>query len=158
MENNEDYQLSIFVEGKADKKFLTDYFLFLLSENNTQVNLLKEIGITIIETAGYTNLKDKHNEMEKQLDNGGVNLVMFDADDNYQKRLAELKADCQDYDCQFFLFPNNKDSGNLEVLLENIINPQNKPIFTCWDNYINCLQGINSTTKTKLTTPKKLSQ
>jgi len=32
-----------------------------------------------------------------------------------------------------FLLPNNHDTGALEDFLENIINPNNRPIFDCWE-------------------------
>ena len=48
---------------------------------------------------------------------------------------------------ELFLFPNNSDSGNLEILLEKIINPKHSAIFECFDGYQNCLKGKSKSYK-----------
>ena len=55
------------------------------------------------------------------------------------------------------LFPNDKDTGALEDMLEQIINPVNQPIFKCWENYEKDLvkQEIPGRTPPPLTTPAK---
>ncbi|MCR4828322.1 MAG: AAA family ATPase [Bacteroidales bacterium] len=53
--------------------------------------------------------------------------------------------------------PNNHDAGTLEDLLENIINPNNRPIFDCWEHYEQELVQIDIPGRTPppLTTPAK---
>ena len=84
-------------------------------------------------TGGYKKLSDEINirEMRINSDQGGVNLVIFDADKDVEARRKELEAIKEQYNVNFelFLLPNNKDKGALEDLLENIINPNNRPIF-----------------------------
>lgn len=90
-------------------------------------------------------------------------LVIFDADspDN-NGGFAVRKKQIEDYKLaldDIFLFPNNKDDGELETLLENIINERNKPVFECWDKYEFCLKECASTKIGKtLTIPAKKSK
>ena len=60
-------------------------------------------------------------------------------------------------DFELFLLPNNQDAGALEDLLENIINPNNRPILDCWENYEKELikLDIPGRTPPSLTTPAK---
>lgn len=133
----------IFVEGDADKRFIAQLLESIFNENIPSGN--------IIPTHGYTNLiaVDKErtfiNEMQRTTDDGGINLVIFDADDDCKIRRTELldwKRRTQT-NFELFLFPNNKDEGELENLLEQIINPENKQIMECWDNYEQSLKEIH---------------
>lgn len=148
--------VKLFVEGLADEKFLRDYI-----SAKFEITLQKD---DIIKSQGWSNIKSVHggefimNSMRKNSDNDGLNLLVFDADDNYTERFKEIDDWKKENDLKFeiFLWPNNRDSGDLETLLEHIINPVNKPVFECWDNYEKCLK-----TKTiegreiPLTTPAK---
>ena len=60
-------------------------------------------------------------------------------------------------DFELFLLPNNQDIGALEDLLENIINPSNRPILDCWEDYEKGLIKlvIPGRTPPPLTTPAK---
>ncbi len=132
--------VKIFVEGIADIKFLKDYILEKYDTTLTH-------GEDIIETRGWTNIRSEidgelvRNKMSQNSENDGVNLVIFDADSDYIDRLNELNEWGIEYglDFKIFLWPNNKECGDLETLLERIINPINKPIFDCWENYESCL-------------------
>lgn len=42
-----------------------------------------------------------------------------------------------------FLFPNNKDEGDFESLLEGIINPEHAGLLTCFSGYDACIQSRN---------------
>lgn len=133
--------VKLFVEGIADDKFLRDYIL-----KKYNVKLSKE---SIVKSGGWSNIKSEldgeniKNAMQKNSDNNGINLLIFDADANFTERHAEITAwkVKNKLDFEIFLWPNNKDSGDLEMVLENIINPINKPVFDCWDNYENCLKS-----------------
>ena len=143
----------IIVEGEADKKFMEDYYHHLF-----QVPAPKN---SIIHTGGYKNLTDEVilQQMRMNADQGGVNLVIFDADNDYAARWEELSSLKEEFGVEFelFLFPNNQDAGALEDLLENVINPNNRPIFDCWENYEDELRKLEIPDRTPppLTTPAK---
>jgi len=150
-------EIKIFVEGIADVKFLKDYIseVYKVELNNED----------IIGTKGWTNILSAksdgeyvRNQMIKNFDNGGINLLIFDADNNYEKRLEELSSWKKKNKLEFeiFLWPNNSGTGDLETVLENIINPKNSPIFNCWDVYEDCLTKTTIEDRDRpLTTPAK---
>jgi len=115
--------VKIFVEGIADVKFLKDYIYHLLPN----FELASE---AVIDTGGWTNInsqKEKgesiQNQMRQNTDNGGHNVVIFDADKDFDNRNQEINAWKSKYNLSFelFLFPDNHSVGALEDLLENII-------------------------------------
>lgn len=120
--------IKIFVEGVADKKFILDYLNYILP--NLNIN-----SQDIINSLGWENSREKsQNQMMLNRDNGGINLVIFDADDDLEKRRYELNKwkISENLNFELYLFPNNKDTGALEDLLEKIIVDKNQPIFDCW--------------------------
>ena len=135
----EDYR--IFVEGIADKRFLEQ----LIGAHFGEVS--KDC---IVDTGGYGKLLSEKTGntylkvMKRNSDDGGVNLVIFDADEDCEKRRAELMAWKVDTGAEFelFLLPDNKSKGELEDLLEQIINPENQPVMDCWDVYEDLLKGV----------------
>jgi len=149
--------INIFVEGIADIKFIHDYINHILH--------LELPENDVINSGGWTNLNSKKekgelilNKMVSNSDNNGVNLIIFDADSNYENRRTEILKWGTDNSVQFelFLFPNNSLPGALEDLLEKIINPNNVPIFDCWTDFEKCIQtkSIKGRT-TPLTIPAK---
>ena len=151
----------VFVEGDADKKFLSDYYHHLFQEKAPQYSINHTGNLKGDKTGGYKKLSDEINirEMRINSDQGGVNLVVFDADNDIEARRKELEAIKEQFHVEFelFLLPNDKDKGALEDLLEKIINPDNNCIFKCWENYEKELvkQEISWRTPPPLTTPAK---
>lgn len=151
----------IFVEGDADKKFIGDYYHHLFQEEAPQYSINHTGDLRGDKAGGYKKLSDEINirEMRINEDQGGVNLVIFDADKDVEARRKELEAIKEQYNVNFelFLLPNNQDTGALEDLLENIINPNNRPIFDCWENYEKELVTLDIPGRTPppLTTPAK---
>ena len=151
----------IFVEGDADKKFLSDYYHHLFLERAPQYSINHTGELKGDKTGGYKKLSDEINirEMRINSDKGGVNLVIFDADDDIETRRQELETIKEQYHVEFelFLFPNNQDTGALEDLLENIINPDNHSIMDCWEDYEKELVKLDIPGRTPppLTTPAK---
>ena len=152
-------RFQIIVEGDADKKFFEDYYHHIFGEKAPTGSIThpgKE-G----DSGGYQKLKseDAIGTMRQNTDLGGINLVIFDADENTEARRDELLSYQEKYGVVFelFLLPNNKDAGALEDLLENIINTNNQPIFECWEHYERELVqiGIPGRTPPPLTTPAK---
>lgn len=149
----------IIVEGEADKKFFLDYFHHLFGEQAPKDSIIHpgKDG----DTGGYTKLKSEEalQAMRKNTNQGGANLVIFDADEDAEARRKELLAIKEEYDVDFelFLLPNDKDAGELEDLLEQIINPNNQPVMDCWATYEGELEKVRIPTKTPptLTIPAK---
>jgi len=147
--------IKFFVEGIADDKFLRDYI-----SQKYNATLAKE---DIIKSEGWTNIRSENGEfiinaMQKNSDNNGTNLLIFDADTSFSERLTEINEWKTQHNLEFeiFLWPNNQESGDLETVLENIINPNNRPVFDCWDRYESCLQSTTIQGRsTPLTTPAK---
>lgn len=151
----------ILVEGDADKKFLSDYYHHLFQERVPQYSINHTGDLKGDKTGGYKKLSDEINirEMRINTDQGGVNLVIFDADKDIETRRKELETIREQYHVEFelFLLPNNQDNGELEDLLENIINPNNRPIMDCWEDYEKELVQLDIPDRTPppLTTPAK---
>jgi hypothetical protein len=148
--------VKIIVEGIADVKFLSDYISHIKPEFEK-----KDV---IIDSGGWTKINSQkeegesiRNQMTENTDKGGMNLVIFDADNDYAKRKKEIEDWKTKFSMSFelFLFPNNKDIGALEELLEKIILDKNQPIFDCWEKYEKCLQSKSIEGRTSLTTPAK---
>ena len=143
----------ITVEGDADEKFFRDYLHHLFGVKVPK-NSIQSVG-------GYTNLNSEHSlqSMRTNLANGGVNLVIFDADEDIEARRKELLGVKEEsgVDFELFLLPNDKEAGALEDLLENIINPANQPVMDCWQVYEGELETVRIPEKVPptLTIPAK---
>lgn len=152
-------RFQIIVEGDADKKFFEDYYHHIFGEKAPQGSITHpgKDG----DTGGYQKLRseDAIGAMRQNTDLGGINLVIFDADEDIEARRAELLAIKEEFgvDFELFLLPNDKDAGALEDLLENIINPNNQPVMDCWQTYEEKLGELRIPTKTPptLTIPAK---
>ena len=146
-------EFNIFVEGLADARFIKQYIghLFGVVVDDERLVILK----------GWDNLKTEATalRMHSMSANGGVNLVIVDADKDIDARRKDILNWKQEHDVEFelFLLPNNHDAGTLEDLLENIINPNNRPIFDCWEHYEQELVQLDIPGRTPppLTTPAK---
>ena len=145
--------VNIFVEGEADARFFKQYIHHLFGEEVADERM--------VPLKGWNNLKTEASvlRMRSMSANGGINLVFIDADKDFRNRKGEIEKWKQTNDVKFelFLLPNNKDKGALEDLLENIINPNNQPIFDCWVDYEKELVRLDIPGRTPppLTTPAK---
>ena len=152
-------RFQIIVEGDADKKFFEDYYHHTFGEKAPKGCIIHpgKDG----DTGGYQKLKseDAIGALRQNTDLGGINLVIFDADEDIEARRAELLAIKEEFGVEFelFLLPNNQDAGALEDLLENIINPDNQPVMDCWQTYEEKLGEVRIPTKNPptLTIPAK---
>lgn len=144
---------TIYVEGVADVVFFKQYIHHLWGVEVPENSIVK--------LEGWTNLKGAawQQRMKTMTDNGGTNIVIIDADKDVDARRSDILKWKQDNSLEFelFLLPNDKDAGALEDLLENIINPNNKPIFECWEGYEKELVKLDIPGRTPppLTTPAK---
>lgn len=152
-------RFQIIVEGEADMKFFEDYYHHIFGEKAPKDSIThpgKE-G----DTGGYQKLRseDAIGAMRQNTDLEGINLVIFDADEDIEARRTELLTIKKEFGVEFelFLLPNNQDAGALEDLLENIINPANQPVMDCWQTYEGELAEVRIPTKIPptLTIPAK---
>ena len=152
-------KFQIIVEGTADKKFFEDYYRHLFHENAPEGSIT--LPIRGDKTGGYQKLFSENgiNTLKEGMDYGATNLVIFDADNDFDARRKDILDWKQEHAVEFelFLLPNNHDAGTLEDLLENIINPNNRPIFGCWEHYEQELVKLDIPGRTPppLTTPAK---
>lgn len=132
----------IFVEGDADVRFITQLLESLFEDSINRSCIVKTSGCDslISPKTEETYL----NQMRMTSANGGTNLVIFDADDDFEKRKNALLhwKEHQNVAFELFLFPNNNDIGELEDLLEQIINEENQPVMDCWTSYENSLKDV----------------
>lgn len=144
---------TIYVEGVADVRFISQYIHHLFD-----IIVPEE---RIVKLDGWTNLKGTtwQQRMKAITDKGGTNIVIIDADNDIDARRSDILAwkTENNLDFELFLLPNNKDAGALEDLLENIVNPNNRPILKCWENYEKELVKLDIPGRTPppLTTPAK---
>jgi len=124
-----------FGEGKADERFLQDFIKHYFEiEKITYKNVNGKDSIHLVK-----------NEFEKNTDQGGVNLLIFDADSDVQAALKNINEQKAALGIEFetFLFPNNADIGALEELLITMTVPQHQGIFDCFQPFNVCLTGKN---------------
>ena len=122
---------TIIVEGIADKHFI-DCYLQYLSKQDPRIVYTKDVILHILEMDGWEKIKsdDGQSQRNAMLDctaRGGVNLIIFDADNDAADRRKELLNILDNYGlkAEIFLFPNDRDTGALEDLSEGLINPAN---------------------------------
>jgi len=133
----------IFVEGKDDKNFISFVISYFFSAVNSP---------EIIHIGGYTNLPKQKVKFHETTDQGGINLVIFDADSEnttyggFNKKMNYLIQQKAELKIEFetFLFPNNQDNGTLETLLLKLVNPEHQRVLNCFDEYQKCLERFNS--------------
>lgn len=137
---------TIIVEGIADQHFI-DCYLQYLSRQDARIVYTKDVISHILPMDGWEKLKadDGQSQRNAMLDctaRGGTNLIIFDADNDAANRRKELQDILNNFGlkAEIFLFPNDRDRGALEDLLEGLINPANQCIFDCWGRYEKDLQ------------------
>lgn len=125
-------KINILVEGRADLNFLKFYIKHLdktffvkkdiSDDDNKELELEKEdsVDIKIIRTA-YSNTNNIKTLLQKYFDDGCTNIIIFDSDDSFQNKKQEIYNSYNGLFTDLFLFPNNKDAGYFEDLLEKII-------------------------------------
>lgn len=130
-------RIKIFVEGKADHRFIEDLISNKIKKANDTI-------IIIIPIDGKDKLSLVANQFRENTIKGGVNIIIFDADNNVTSTHEYIMQQVHELDltiAEVFLFPNNLDPGDLEVLLLEIRNPDHNDFFECFNLYENCLKG-----------------
>lgn len=101
----------------------------------------------VVCVGGKDNIHNMANKMKETTLENGKNLVVFDADFPYngggfEKRRAELivRLKEMEVDAEIFLFPNNRDDGDVEVLLDTLARKDiHSRFFDCFSDYESCL-------------------
>lgn len=140
-------KVTIFVENvKIDKDFIN----FLLSTRYGFTLSIQDIG-GFINMSGMGNEKLNEQKFIESTDAGYINLLFEDADYKNnspygcEKQKERLDILSKGLKFEYFLFPNHEDDGNIELLLENCLQPDKKEITVCLENYYSCMEskGIN---------------
>jgi hypothetical protein len=150
------------VEGKSDKAFLEELLrrFFSAGDNGKGEGANSTISdVEIVECGGWTNLAS-NNQVKRAIEGEKPVLIVFDADrpDNdrpdddggFEKRLAAIQKKIGELakvakvakvgtDIPIFLFPNNRDDGDFETLLEKMVREEHRDIVQCWQNYVDCI-------------------
>lgn len=119
----------VVVEGKSDKDFLNQYALY------------KKLKFDTISNDGNTLKSAIIKQMSDAIASKTRVCIVFDADKSYANTLNRLRNELGTLanKVDIFLFPNNKDSGELETLLIDIARqPQ---FIECFDNYVECVKS-----------------
>ena len=123
----------ILIEGEEDHRFLEGYTSYLLRDN--------------FSPEWFENIqgKDKLTKqmVERQSLRGTTVIIIFDANSSYETTRSEIHNKLSGLEFKLFLFPDNQSKGILENLLEKIVIPEHEDIFTCFENYENCLKRKN---------------
>lgn len=133
-------KVQLFVEGIADAKLIQD---ILKSWYNVNLKIGKlgseDVNPDILIVGGKGNIKKIANQFKENHEFEIKNIIIFDADIFYEEndKFIELK---KKFPIEYFLLPDNQADGDLETLLVQIINQENKVIFNCWDGYESCLK------------------
>lgn len=96
---------------------------------------------------GKDNLQNAINTFIANTENGGKNLIIFDADSpqnggGFTKRKKELEDTLKKLGVKadVFLFPNNRDDGDFETLIAQLAQKEkHKRFFECYEDYEKCL-------------------
>ncbi len=139
--------VKIFIEGKEKSVPESDFLRAILNHIGVPSDKYE-----IVHTGGYTNLMDSDKMpnitvLQANTDAGGKNLVIFDADTDknnggFSVRRDELihRRDELGLDFDLFLWPNNGDDGDVEVLMESIARKDLYPeFFDCFVKYEHCM-------------------
>lgn len=145
-------KVTIFVENNDDM-----YFINFLLQSLYGFSLPDSGNIGgFIKMSGMGKEKQDGNDIKflqsKKL--GYLNLLFEDADYKSNspygfvkqaERLEKLKSELN---FEYFLFPNHKDDGNLELIFETCLSAKSSKIVTCLNEYHECLtkQGLVSKT------------
>jgi len=147
------------VEGKADATFLRDCLIQLYTkiviEKETKKEKILRLNNDLIKiqiAGGYTAITGNFKvNIRESYDSKYEILIIQDADNSekenggVEKRNIYLEKFKKEMGISFetFLFPNNKEDGNLETLLLQIVNKEKfDKAMDCFQKYANCVKEI----------------
>ena len=139
-------QKIIIVEGKTDKEFIGQYLQHLKKHNQSLDIQEENIKFEQLEGDIYSK-RDRLTKILKQSKSKPC-YIICDVDDQkqlYQETIIVILKDLKYENIDgfmanhVFLFPDNKNSGNLENLLDKIL-VDDKDFNECFNNYQTCLR------------------
>ncbi|GAA7684831.1 hypothetical protein MMM7_03940 [Helicobacter pylori] len=141
-------KILIYTEGKSDRNFLGWYLNFLKCQDHFDMLDIEGKDKLISGEFPEKIRKILNNEHQtyKQV------CIIFDADDKkesqesdagFDNKLKHIREKFKEKGIDFpreqiFLFPNNKDDGDLETLLLKITN--HKEFINCFEGYLDCIK------------------
>ncbi|MFA8450887.1 MAG: DUF3226 domain-containing protein [Bacteroidales bacterium] len=156
----------IVFEGIADKKFLED---LICSKYGLTKNELKRYWVNIRGFQHVANTEFVKNNYLPAIEDDKKIIFILDADQTgiedggkvarTNKIIADLKKQKIDIDPEdIYLFPNNKNDGDLETLLESIFVKENLFFTECWNKFEGCITQAGEDNNQKLTIPPQKSK
>lgn len=163
-------KVKIFCEGITDQIFIANCIELLFPSVGVAISKHKKDskkrivtfgeGGEVIDVGGCTNLSNEV-YLDKMRDNsteGGVNLVIFDADytgqnngnrgiDACRQKLKNLIAgdtvkDKAAVDFNYYIWPNNNSDGEVEDVLLKLIPKDKEPVYNCIESHEICLKSL----------------
>ena len=156
----------IFCEGITDQVFIADcleaFYNFTSKRENIKVVSSKHDNlkikftndIEVIEVGGCDKLSNPiySSMLEDNTANGGINIVIFDADyeakrngnkgfDLCIQKLEDIKRK-KELIFDYYLWPNHNNDGIIEELLRKLIPSNNESIYNCIESHHNCLASL----------------
>lgn len=109
----------------------------------------KEEDFRILPTRGYTNIRNVVPILLSNTQEGGKNLIIFDADypengGGYgeRKKWLETELSKNSVEYELFLWPDNQSDGDVEVLMEQLARKDKFPeFFSCFAKYERCISS-----------------
>lgn len=126
--------VKLIVEGDSDRNFLIDFIRYKFDQELRPRDFILANG---------NQLKKPENEIRKNSIQGGRNLLVFDANGDFARTNERVRQEISDLSLEVdnvFLLPNNLGEGNLEDLIIQVSNAENKVVFNCIEGYANCLK------------------
>lgn len=124
----------VFVEGDSDK-----HFIRCLLEDMGRADVVQ---LEVLD-GGPSKLKKMRTTIQRHHDEGKRIAVIVDANRRVNERRKELRKAIASLNAPVqstFLIPNDRDEGNLEVLLEQITVEKHQVIFKCFEKFKKCLE------------------
>ena len=154
--------VNIFLEAKSAKTPEACFMQALVKRHFP--NAVVGQDYTFIFVDGKDNLSNVVPLMQMNTDNGGANLVVFDADipengGGFAKRQQDLLSKKEQLGVKFdlFLYPSNFEDGDVEVLLERIARKdKHARFFSCFQKYEECIsQAKDANGRPRYKTPNR---
>ena len=110
----------------------------------------KEVSLICMDGVGNLFNETNINQILQAQAMGNQVLVFIDADTvakgyGYAKRKADIDNDMQTHGISFpyFIYPNNQDDGEVEILMESAARRDLHPVFfDCFEDYEKCISGV----------------
>ncbi len=158
--------LRIIIEGVEDASFLESFLERKLKKS-------RGTHFDFVSSGGWSKLSELSPQIEEFHDAGDTIVVVFDADSEdkhsnggHSKRLEKLRSILNEQPkirplaskIDIFLFPNNGDDGDLEVLLEGAVPADKRYVFDCFENYLRCVASESNRRSMQYVRPNQKSK